>query len=65
MDIEQRKADGSSNEDWVLEENMVVPLHILYPGDEQHRAWVEEIAQVTPGGGEAYFSWGFDPIASG
>ncbi|MFN0038895.1 MAG: M24 family metallopeptidase [Burkholderiales bacterium] len=62
MDIEQRKADGTANEDWMLEENMVVPLHILYPGDEQHRAWVEEIAQVTPAGGQPFFSWGFDPL---
>jgi Xaa-Pro aminopeptidase len=62
MDIEQTKADGSANSDWVLQENMVVPLHILYPGDEQNRAWVEEIAQVTPSGGQPFFSWGFDPM---
>lgn len=62
MDIEQHKADGSTNSDWMLEENMVVPLHILYPGDEHNRAWVEEIAQVTSSGGMPYFSWGFDPL---
>ncbi len=63
MDIEQVRADGSENKDWVLEEGMVVPLHILYPGDEKQRAWVEEIALVTKDGGEAFFSWGFDPIS--
>ncbi len=62
MDIEQHNADGSANTDWVLQEDMVVPLHILYPGDEQHRAWVEEIAQVTRDGGNPFFSWGFDPM---
>lgn len=62
MDIEQTRADGSANSDWVLEDNMVVPLHILYPGDEQNRAWVEEIAQITPDGGVPFFSWGFDPM---
>ena len=62
MDIEQTKADGNPNSDWVLEENMVVPLHILYPGDEQKRSWVEEIAQVTAQGGVPFFSWGFDPM---
>lgn len=62
MDLEQTTADGSSNEDWTLEEGMVVPLHILYPGDERHRIWVEEIALVTEGGGVPFFSWGFEPI---
>jgi len=62
MDIEQYRADGSANGDWELEKNMVVPLHVLYPGDERHRSWVEEIARVTDDGGEAFFSWGFDPI---
>ena len=46
----------------MLEENMVVPLHILYPGDERERTWVEEIAQVTPAGGEPFFTWGFEPM---
>lgn len=62
MDIEQFKADGSANVDWVLEKDMVVPLHILYPGDETRRAWVEEIAHVCDDGGKPLFSWGFDPI---
>lgn len=62
MDIEQFKADGSANVDWQLEKGMVVPLHILYPGDQGHRSWVEEIAHVCDDGGEAFFSWGFDAI---
>jgi Xaa-Pro dipeptidase len=32
MDIEQRTADGKSNVDWMLEDGMVVPVHLLYPG---------------------------------
>lgn len=62
MDIEQFKADGSANVDWVLEKDMVVPLHILYPGDESNRCWVEEIAHVGDDGAQALFSWGFEPI---
>jgi len=62
MDIEQFKADGSANVDWTLEKGMVVPLHILYPGGESTRAWVEEIAHVRDDGGEPFFSWGFDAI---
>ena len=41
---------------------MVVPLHILYPGDEQHRIWIEEVVRVTPDGGEPFFSWGLAPL---
>ena len=64
-DIEQTLADGSANVDWTLEEGMVVPLHLLYPGDATHRMWLEEVALVTADGGEPFFSWGFEPIASG
>ena len=61
MDIEQTTADGAPNGDWMLEEGMVVPLHLLYPGDERHRIWLEEVALITPDGGEPFFSWGLDP----
>jgi Xaa-Pro aminopeptidase len=62
MDIEQTRADGTANVDWSLEADMVVPLHILYPGGERERIWVEEVARVTPEGGEPFFDWGFEPI---
>ena len=62
MDIETFKADGTSNFDWVLEENMVVPLHLLYPGGEKERLWLEEVVLIGPDGGEPLFSWGFSPI---
>ena len=62
MELEQFGIDGVSNHDWQLEANMVVPLHILYPGDEHHRIWIEEVVRVTPDGGEPFFSWGLDPL---
>jgi Xaa-Pro aminopeptidase len=62
MDIEQTRADGSPNVDWALERDMVVPLHVLYPGGERERVWVEEVARVTPDGGEPFFDWGFAPL---
>ena len=58
MDIEQRTADGNANGDWVLEKGMVVPLHLLVPGGERERYWLEEVAVVTPDGGRPLFSWG-------
>ena len=62
MDIEQTLADGSPNGDWVLEENMVAPVHLLYPGGEHERVWLEEVVHVTKGGGRPLFSWGFEPL---
>jgi len=64
MDLEQATADGKPNGDWRLEDGMVVPLHLLVPGNERERYWLEEVAVVTPGGGRPLFSWGLGPIAS-
>lgn len=65
MDLEQATADGKPNVDWRLEEGMVVPLHLLVPGAERERYWLEEVAVVTPEGGRPLFSWGLGPIAAG
>ena len=62
MDIEQTLADGRPNGDWVLEENMVAPVHLLYPGGEHERVWLEEVVHITKGGGRPLFSWGFEPL---
>lgn len=62
MDLEQTTAHGQPNRDWILEKDMVVPLHLLQPGGERERIWVEEVVRVTPDGGEPFFSWGFDPL---
>ena len=64
MDIEQTLADGRPNGDWVLEENMVAPVHLLYPGGEHERIWLEEVVHITKDGGRPLFSWGFDPLTS-
>ena len=56
MDIERGEGD------WALEAGMVVPMHIVYPGGERERAWLEEVVLVTESGGEAFFGWGFDPL---
>jgi len=64
MDIEQTLADGSPNGDWVLEENMVAPVHLLYPGGEHERIWLEEVVHITKDGGRPLFSWGFEPLVA-
>ena len=65
MDIEQTLADGRPNGDWVLEDGMVVPVHLLYPGGEHERFWLEEVVAIGPDGGRPLFSWGFGPLAAG
>jgi Xaa-Pro aminopeptidase len=62
MDVEQRTAAGKPNGDWMLEDGMVVPFHLLYPGGEHERCWLEEVVHVGPSGGHPLFSWGFAPI---
>ena len=62
MDIEQTTADGKANTDWMLEDGMVAPVHLLYPGGEHERLWVEEVVAVTKDGGRPLFSWGFEPL---
>ncbi len=64
MDLEQRSADGKANGDWALEKGMVVPLHLLVPGGERERYWLEEVAVVTESGGRPLFSWGFGPLVA-
>jgi Xaa-Pro dipeptidase len=62
MDVEQVTASGEANTDWRFEAGMVVPLHIVYPGGERSRAWLEEVALITEHGGEPLFGWGYEPI---
>jgi Xaa-Pro aminopeptidase len=62
MDIEGTRADGSANTDWTLEDGMVVPFHLLYPGGQHERMYVEEVVAITPDGGRPLFSWGFAPL---
>ncbi len=53
-----------SHQDWALEDGMVVSAHLLVPGDERHRTWLEEIFLVTPDGGQPFFTWGHAPLMS-
>jgi Xaa-Pro dipeptidase len=64
MDIEQTTADGRPNGDWSLEDGMVVPVHLLYPGGEHERFWVEEVVAIGPDGGRPLFSWGFGALTA-
>ncbi len=62
MDVELATAEGKPNGDWLLEDGMVVPLHLLYPGAPEERCWLEEVVAITPDGGRPLFTWGFDML---
>jgi Xaa-Pro dipeptidase len=64
MDIEITTAEGKPNGDWTLEDGMVVPIHLLYPGGEHERFWLEEVVAVGRDGGRPLFSWGFGALAA-
>jgi Xaa-Pro aminopeptidase len=64
MELELMTSDGvAQGGDWVLEEGMVAPIHLLYPGGQFDRSWCEEVVEICNDGGKPLFSWGFDPIA--
>jgi Xaa-Pro aminopeptidase len=63
MELELMSSDGVvRGGDWVLEEGMVAPIHLLYPGGQFDRSWCEEVVEISHDGGKPLFSWGFDPI---
>jgi Xaa-Pro aminopeptidase len=63
MELELMTSDGTvQGGDWKLEEGMVAPIHLLYPGGQFDRSWCEEVVEIRSDGGRPLFSWGFDPI---
>ena len=63
MELELTTADGQTpGGNWVLEEGMVAPIHLLYPGGQFDRSWCEEVVEIRADGGRPLFSWGPDPL---
>jgi Xaa-Pro dipeptidase len=63
MELELMTADGKAQGgNWTLEEGMVAPIHLLYPGGQFDRSWCEEVVEIGHDGGKPLFSWGYDPI---
>ena len=62
-DVEAMVVDeGDPN--WPLKEGMVIAAHLLCPGNERERCWIEEVFVVKEGGGEPLFTWGNDPLTN-
>ena len=58
-------AEDEADPNWVLKDGMVVAAHLLCPGDEKQRCWIEEVFLVKEGGAEPFFTWGNDPLTNG
>ena len=63
--LENIERESAEREDWAMEDGMVVSIHVIYPGDCQHRWYIEEVAAVTPQGADRFYTWGNDPLTNG
>ena len=59
-----REAGNSSDFDWEIEDGMVIAAHVVYPGDDRHRSYMEEIGVITKDGLDRFFTWDFDRLRS-
>ena len=60
-----REVLDGADRDWALEEGMVIAPHLLCPGDEKERCWIEDVVLVKQQGVEAFFTWGWEPLTNG
>jgi len=63
-DVEALVVDGA-DPNWALQDGMVIAAHLLCPGDEKQRCWIEEVFWIKEGGAEPFFTWGNDTIPTG
>ena len=57
--------EDGADPDWRLDAGMVIAAHLLCPGDEKERCWIEEVFLVKEGDAEPLFTWGNDPLTNG
>jgi hypothetical protein len=63
MELELMTSDGETpGGNWTLEEGMVAPIHLLYPGSKLDRSWCEDVVDNRRDARNPLFSWGPDPI---
>jgi Xaa-Pro dipeptidase len=64
--LDNSELEWGAPADWSMEPGMVVAAHILYPGDAEHRYYIEEIGVVRPDGMARFFSWSdHEPLTPG
>ncbi len=55
--LDNSEQEWGAPADWTMENGMVVAAHFLYPGDAEHRYFIEEIGVVRPDGIERFYTW--------
>lgn len=55
------EVEGSATGDWIIQDQMVIAIHLLVPGGAADRFWLEDIAIVTPDGADRVFTWDIEP----
>ncbi len=55
------EVEGSATGDWIIQDQMVVAIHLLVPGGAADRFWLEDIAIVTRNGADRVFTWDIEP----
>ena len=55
------EVEGSATGDWIIQDQMVVAIHLLVPGGATDRFWLEDIAIVTRNGADRVFTWDLEP----
>tara|TARA_A100001037_G_scaffold292321_2_gene307514 strand:- start:50 stop:1291 length:1242 start_codon:yes stop_codon:yes gene_type:complete len=53
--------EGSATGDWIIQDQMVIAIHLLIPGGAADRFWLEDIAIVTRDGADRVFTWDIEP----
>ena len=62
--LENSERETAGRIDWKLEEGMVISLHVLVPGGDRRRWYLEEVASVAPTGADRFYSWGTKPLVN-
>ncbi len=60
--LENSERETAGRIDWKIEDGMVISVHVLVPGDDRRRWYLEEVAAVTPAGGDRFYTWGTSPL---
>ena len=50
--------------DWRIEEGQLVATHVIYPGDQAVRYYLEDNAIAHEDGGESLYSWSFETLVN-
>jgi Xaa-Pro aminopeptidase len=60
----EKEFGGAGAYEWTVEEGMVMAAHILYPGGDKERHYIEDVGLVHPDGMQGFYTWGPEPLTN-